>query len=215
MSIADGWMPDVLHVPTAAHGHPAVPTGQMWPKQIVHHVMQGYQHTMIQWANQRPPIVKASAHFTVDRNGRIMQHVSIWDPAWHVAHQDWNVHSVGIEQEGFSIAAPLGAYAYSPENPWPEPLIQAVIRINLWVMDAIRIYDQTVVPGPDTIITHALTGQPDRIHDPGQLWMDTVWPRILAAFAPQPDPEYLRGVKDGTNATLNRFQDLVNEMRAA
>lgn len=207
MSIEDGWMPDVEYVPTAAFGHPDIASGNMWPKQIVHHVMQGYQITMIQWAMQRPPLVRVSAHFTVSRTGRIVQHLSIWDPAWHVAWGDWNAHSVAIEQEGFSIAAPVGAYAYSAENPWPEPMIQAVIRINQWVFEAIRTYDQTVIPGPDTVYTHARTGQPDRAHDPGQLWMDTVYPRILEALQPGETVEqaYRRGVED----SIRKVQELL------
>src|SRR5688572_451815 len=120
MSIQDGWMDGVEHVPSAAiGGYPAVPNGQMWPKQIVNHIMQGYQNTMVLWAKERPPVNRKSAHFTVGRNGRVVQHVSIWTPAWHVAWEDWNVHSIGIEHEGFSVdpGYPYD-YLYTVARPW-------------------------------------------------------------------------------------------------
>lgn len=208
MSIENGWMEGIEHIPTAAPGIGSVTPGTMWPKQIVHHVMQGYQGTMIQWAQERPPVQQNSVHFTVGRDGRAVQHRSIWDPCRHVGWQNWNAHSVGIEQEGFSVPPGYGYdFLYGPANPWPEALIASVIRIDQWCFEAIRRYDQTVVPGPDTIIGHSSTGQPDRVDDPGAYWFATVQPRILAAFAP-PGPDLagalndLRTAMDATAAAI-------------
>lgn len=196
MSIQDGWMPGVEVHRTAAYGDPSIPPTSMWPKQVVSHVMQGYQSTMIEWAKQRPPIVRASAHFTIGRDGRICQHVSIWDPAWHVAWNGWNLHSIGIEHEGFSVPPGYGYdYVYSDERPWPEAMILATIKVHQWVFEAIRTYDPTVVPGLDTIVTHAMTGQPDRINDPGEVFMRQVRPRVLAAFGVVPSPTTLELVE--------------------
>ncbi len=214
-------MDGVEHVPTAAFGgYPAVPNGSMWPKQVISHVMEGWQTTMIGYAKERPAFHRLSAHFTIGRNGRIVQHVSLWDPAWHVAWQDWNQHSIGIEHEGFSVAGPsVGQQNYSPSFPWPEALILSTIRVHQWVFDAIRFYDTTVVPNESTIITHALTGQPDRVNDPGAQWMSQVRPRILAAFAPTPptppiDPDaiYRKGWADGRNTALDEVKAKINEI---
>lgn len=190
MSVQDGWMDGVERVETAAAGgYPATPDGQMWPKQIVFHVMQGYQSTMVSWAQERPPVTRASAHFTIGRNGRVVQHKSIWTPCWHVAWQAWNQHSIGIEQEGFSVAPGYGYdYLYSDAQPWPEAMIEAATDVMEWVFNAIRAYDPSVIPGPDTILTHALTGQPDRQQDPGEAWMRQVYPRLLAVYTPPSPP---------------------------
>lgn len=201
MSIPDGWMDGVEHIPTAAYGgYAAVPNGTMWPKQIVNHIMQGYQNTMIGWAQQRPPVQRASAHFTINRAGRIVQHVSLWDPAWHVAWTDWNLHSIGIEHEGFSVNPGYAFdYVYDTAHPWPQAMVDASIRVNKWVMEAIRAYDASVVPDLSTIIGHKDTGQPDRVNDPGTQWYAQVRPLVLAAFAPPappPEPTITMTVKE-------------------
>ncbi len=201
MSVQDGWMPGVEVYKTAAYGDPRIPAVGMWPKQVVSHVMQGFQSTMIDWSMQRPPIVRASAHFTIGRDGRICQHVSIWDPAWHVAWDGWNLHSIGIEHEGFSVPPGYGYdYVYSDAQPWPEAMIKATIQVHQWVMEAIRVYDPSVVPGEATILTHALTGQPDRVYDPGDAFMRQVRPRILESFGVSTGPTTLELVDNA--ATL-------------
>ena len=209
MSIQDGWMNDVAHVPTGwvQLGAPDVFDGQMWPKQIVHHVMQGYQSTMNTWANERPPRTKVAVHFTINRTGRIVQHMPIWNPGWHVGWQSWNLHSVGIEHEGFSVDPVVYGYdyLYSAARPWPQAMVDASVRVTKWVMEAIHYYDTSVVPGPDTIIGHSETGQPDRVDDPGLLWVQTVKPQLLAAFTSQEtiDEAYRRGWRDGRNTALD------------
>ena len=199
MTISDGWMDGVERVPTPEFGYPDMPAYSMWPKAVMSHVMQGYQSTMLLWA-QDGLYQGKSAHFTIGRDGRIVQHVSIWDPAWHagdVANPTWanyipgsnpNRSVIGIEHEGFSIPPGYGYdYLYSASEPWPEAMIEATIKVHQWVFEAIRTYDTSVVPGPDTIITHSMTNTVSRPQDPGDLWMSTVRPRILKAFDPAVD----------------------------
>lgn len=200
MTISDGWMDGVERVPTPEFGYPDMPAYSMWPKAIMSHVMQGYQNTMVMWAKDNITQGK-SAHFTIGRNGTIIQHVSIWDPAWHagdVANPTWagyipgtnpNKYVIGIEHEGFSIDPGYSYdYLYSTVGHWPEAMIEATIRVHKWVFDAIRTYDPSVVPGPETIITHSMTNSLSRPQDPGDLWMNTVRPRIIAAFNEVIDP---------------------------
>lgn len=50
--------------------------------------------------------LKVSAHFFIERSGRIWQHVSVFDRAWHAGKSIWhgrencNDYSVGVELEG-------------------------------------------------------------------------------------------------------------------
>jgi len=43
----------------------------------------------------------ASAHFVVSRRGQIVQLVPVTDVAWHAGNSRWNLHSIGIEHEGW------------------------------------------------------------------------------------------------------------------
>lgn len=178
----NGWMPDVEHIPTAAYGYPSMPAGQMIPIAIVNHIMQGYQRTMIDWANERPYVAGKSAHFSIGRSGRIVQHVSILDPAWHagaVREATWpllrfraglainpNLYTVGIEHEGFSVDPGYGYdYLYSAANPWPQAMVDASVRVQKWVCSEVGIK-----PSTDTIIGHRDIDGVARANDPGPQW---------------------------------------------
>jgi N-acetyl-anhydromuramyl-L-alanine amidase AmpD len=45
---------------------------------------------------------EASAHFVVSRRGQIVQLVPVSDVAWHAGNTRWNLHSIGIEHEGWA-----------------------------------------------------------------------------------------------------------------
>jgi N-acetyl-anhydromuramyl-L-alanine amidase AmpD len=44
----------------------------------------------------------ASAHFVVSRRGQVVQLVPVTDVAWHAGNSRWNLHSIGIEHEGWA-----------------------------------------------------------------------------------------------------------------
>jgi hypothetical protein len=48
------------------------------------------------------PHVDGSAHFVVSRRGQIVQLVPVTDVAWHSGNGWWNLHSIGIEHEGWA-----------------------------------------------------------------------------------------------------------------
>jgi hypothetical protein len=48
------------------------------------------------------PRVDGSAHFVVSRRGQIVQLVPVTDVAWHSGNSWWNLHSIGIEHEGWA-----------------------------------------------------------------------------------------------------------------
>ena len=169
------WMPGVEHIETAAMG------GAITPRGVMSHVMQGWQATMIRWARERPRVTPRSAHFTIGRDGRIVQHVPIRRQAWHAGRLDpgapprWsllpsganpNDYAVGIEHEGFS------------GEPWPERQLEATIRVHRWLFAELGL-----VPSGETVIGHSMTAPASRAADPGPSWPRD---RILDALRDAP-----------------------------
>jgi N-acetyl-anhydromuramyl-L-alanine amidase AmpD len=188
-----GWMPGVARVPTAAFGYAGMPRGSMRPIAAMSHVMQGYQRTMIAWARERPFATPKSAHFTIGRSGRIVQHVGIYDPSWtagHVERPAWplyrprsnpNRYLVHIEHEGFSAPPGYGYdYVYDERGPWPEALVEASIRVQRWALAELGLEASR-----NTVIGHFETDSVNRALDPGPAWPRE---RILEALAPAPKP---------------------------
>lgn len=212
-----GWMPGITQVRTNEYGYDDVAEDGMYPQAVVNHVMQGYQRTMLDWA--RNGNAGKSAHFTVGRDGHIVQHVSIWDCAYHAGDVaapsaaiypryggNPNRWTIGVEQEGFSVNPGYGYdYLYSDFQPWPDALIESVIAIHRFVFSA-GDWLRDANDKPDRVLTHSQLNASTRPHDPGALWVKTVRPRILAALEGEPveQPattpamsEYDRGWADG------------------
>ena len=193
-----GWMPDVDHVEAVgSYGYSVVAAGSMKPIAVINHVMQGYQETMIRWAAEKTG--RVSAHFTIGRDGRIVQHVGIFDPAWHAGRVEsptWplykrtsnpNYYTIGVEHEGFS-AVPMYRYdyVYDEDHRWPEPMAEASISVHRWIVDQTGI-----VPSVETIIGHNETATRSRADDPGEMWPRY---RTIEALLQQPaEPSFHTG----------------------
>ena len=192
-----GWMPDVEHIPTQQFGYSSIPADTMKPLAIMSHIMQGYQRTMINWATNGSG--RVSAHFTIGRDGKIAQHVSIYDPAWHAGRVEsptWplytggnpNHYTVGIEHEGFSQVPNYGYdYIYDENNPWPEPMVESAIEIHKWFFEETKLK-----PSKLTIIGHRETATRSRLNDPGEMWPQQ---RILDSFDGESAHEILSRIK--------------------
>jgi hypothetical protein len=66
---------------------------------IVVHVVQGSYSSAINWFQD--PQSNVSAHYVVNRKGRVAQCVRNEDIAWHAGHWKTNTISIGIEHEGY------------------------------------------------------------------------------------------------------------------
>lgn len=202
-----GWMPSVEHIPIT-WGLPvsiAAHEGEMEPAVVVNHIMQGYLSTMVDWA--RTGGSKVIVHFGIARDGRIVQfhradtrgiHASAFDhTSPHVARRvkqrrtSPNNYSVGIEHEGCSVDPMYGGkpmpagMVYGPDNPWPEAMVEASIRVHRWLFATLPTLG---APSRDSIIGHYETGDPNRVNDPAAASDRSVWPRdrIIAALAARP-----------------------------
>lgn len=186
------WLPGVEHVPTEAYGG----YGPIKPIAIVNHIMQGYQNTMVQWAKERPYRTSKSAHFTIGRSGRIVQHVPINQASWasgSVRNPHWtllkpnrnpNSYVVNIEHEGFSIDPLTYPYDYLYKNgkPWPEAMVKASIKVQTWVCDQLGI-----TANRNTIIGHNYIDSVNRPMDPGTAWpQDRIIESINGLVLPPP-----------------------------
>ena len=105
--------------PTSTDGRPTFYAGQNEPAAVVLHVMQGYQTTSRRWANAGH--FGVSWHYSVARDGSIMQHLDHGDggyhagitaakaashpptwPLWRGPSRNVNTYTIGIEHEGFA-----------------------------------------------------------------------------------------------------------------
>lgn len=132
------------------------------PLAVVLHIAEGWQRTARQWANEGHN--RASRHFSVGRDGSVMQHLELWDggyhagitidqglstpPIWHLwkgPRVNVNLYTIGIEHEGFH------------NEPWPEPQRQASRELCDWLATALSIPR----PRDDAMVAGAL-GPGDR-----------------------------------------------------
>jgi N-acetyl-anhydromuramyl-L-alanine amidase AmpD len=174
-----GWMPATTQIRTSYYGYSDVEAGGMNPTAIVNHIAQGFTRTIDRWAREG---LRVTPHFAVTRDGAIFQYVSIFDAAYHAGRLDpgapptWrgyqerrnpNKYTVGIEFEGFSVPPAYGYdYVYSSAAPWPEPMVEAGIRVHRWIFDQVEAME----PSPRSVIGHSEIAPRSRRHDPGDLW---------------------------------------------
>ena len=111
------------------------------------------------------PAAKVSAHYTVDRDGRVYRHVPEELRAWHAGVSYWagernvNARSIGIE-----IVNPGHEFGYVP---FAAPQIDAVIELCKGIVSRHPITPSRVVAHSDVA--------PARKEDPGELFP---WARL-------------------------------------
>ncbi|HEY5339363.1 MAG TPA: N-acetylmuramoyl-L-alanine amidase [Rhizomicrobium sp.] len=135
------------------------------------------------------PKAKVSAHYTVDRDGRVYAHVPEGQRAWHAGVSYWagernvNARSIGIE-----IVNPGHEFGYVP---FTDPQIAAVIELSQGILSRHPITPARVVAHSDVA--------PARKEDPGELfpWKHLaengvgMWPAVNPIPIGQRREEYL------------------------
>jgi N-acetylmuramoyl-L-alanine amidase len=146
------------------------------------------------------PASKVSAHYTIDRDGRIFRHVPEDMRAWHAGVSYWagktnvNGRSIGIE-----IVNPGHEFGYIP---FAEPQIAALIDLCDGIFKRHKIPPGRVVAHSDVV--------PARKEDPGELfpWKCVAEYGIGAWPSPPPRGEVAREsarVGGDFAAALSRF----------
>jgi len=113
---------------------------------------------------------RGSAHFVVSRRGQVVQLVPVTDVAWHAGNAWWNLHSIGIEHEGWA-----GRHAYT-EKEYRASAQLAAYLAHRWSVpiDRSHIIGHAEVPDPYNPGRH---GGASHHTDPGPYWN---WPHYMS-----------------------------------
>lgn len=183
-------------------GIPTYYKGLNKPEAVVLHIMAGWATTARQWATEGH--YGASWHFTVSRDGSVMQHLELSDggyhagitveqgrntppiwPLWKGATVNVNHYTIGIEHEGFH------------NEPWPQVQREASRALTNWLAGELAIPK----PGSDPMVAGAL-GPGDRylLHYPPHAAIDRInRPNDFAPIAQRAEfYNWLKGTEDMT-----------------
>jgi hypothetical protein len=150
----------------ANYSHRARPASAI--RLIVVHVTEGTFAAAVSWF--RNPRAHASAHYVVGRDGEIAQMVPTSMVAWHSGNAWVNLHSVGVEDEGFTNVAGTftdGEYRASAQ------LVAGLMRHYVLPIDRRHLIGHNQVPDP---FHPGLFGGASHHTDPGPYWD---WRRYL------------------------------------
>ncbi|MFC7439944.1 N-acetylmuramoyl-L-alanine amidase [Laceyella putida] len=129
---------------------------------IIIHTTQGSYNGTINWFQNSS--AKVSSHYIVrSRDGEITQMVQNKDIAWHAGNRDYNVHSIGIEHEGY----------VSDPDWYTDAMYRASAKLTRWLCDRYGI--------PKTrkhIIGHDQVPSSDHT-DPGKHWDWKTYMRLV------------------------------------
>ncbi|MDO8611175.1 MAG: N-acetylmuramoyl-L-alanine amidase [bacterium] len=161
---------------------------------IYHYTADGLIDKTVKFFQQKD---KTSAHFLIERDGKIIQMVKLVDRAWHAGVSEWNGKkevnnfSVGIEICNWGpLIEKSKKYFCWPNNylleymgenpfidklgkawePYPEAQIQALIRISKYILKEIPTIAKENIIGHEHIA-------PVRKQDPGPAFP---WERVRA-----------------------------------
>ena len=116
---------------------------------VIHSTANSNLQRVVEWFNN--PNAQVSAHYTIGKDGKIVQHVKDSDRAWHAGQSVWkgrnsvNDYGIGIELVNLNDG----------RDPYPEPQHQANValvaylcyRYNVQVDDIMGHVDIALPPG--------------------------------------------------------------------
>lgn len=195
MPTSDGWCPFAAkRAITAATNFESGRQG-LAVKAVVLHIGEGPLSAFFPTFNN--PARRASAHFTVGKQGEIEQYVSIndtayanglrWEPTPSGQGGIWrNPRGIQVMPAWRGLVAGINPnyYTISIEHegffgePWTEPMYLANLRLLRWIADETGI---RYVHG-ETLIGHADLDAVDRANCPGP---NTPWDRMMKDLAGQ------------------------------
>ncbi|HEY5836390.1 N-acetylmuramoyl-L-alanine amidase [Streptomyces sp.] len=134
---------------------------------VIHDTEGSYSGSLATFQN---PTAYASAHYLIRASdGLVTQMVPLKDTAWHAGNKSVNMHSVGIEHEGYAIKA--GSWYTEPQYESSAQIIRYVSALYGIPRDREHIFGHDEVPGP-------LDAYVGGMHwDPGPYWD---WNHLMA-----------------------------------
>lgn len=127
---------------------------------VVHDTEGGYAGSLATFQN---PASYASAHYLIRaEDGLVTQLVRTGDEAWHAANKTVNMHSIGIEHEGYAIKS--GSWYTEPQYESSATLVKYLADRFAVPLDREHIIGHDEVPG---VLDAGVASQ----HwDPGPFW---------------------------------------------
>ncbi|MDF6041978.1 N-acetylmuramoyl-L-alanine amidase [Streptomyces sp. JH14] len=127
---------------------------------VIHDTEGGYAGSLATFQN---PASYASAHYMIRANdGLVTQMVETKNEAWHAANKTANMHSIGIEHEGYAIKS--GSWYTEPQYESSATLVKYLANRFGIPLDREHIIGHDEVPG-------VLDGNVASQHwDPGPFW---------------------------------------------
>jgi N-acetylmuramoyl-L-alanine amidase/Bacterial Ig domain len=122
---------------------------------------------------------RGSAHFVVSRRGQIVQLVPVTDVAWHAGNAWWNLHSIGIEHEGWA-----GRRAYTEQEYRASAQLVAYLAHRWSIpLDRGHVIGHAEVPNP---YRPGFFGGASGHSDPGPYWNWPHYMRLVHYYATHP-----------------------------
>jgi N-acetyl-anhydromuramyl-L-alanine amidase AmpD len=122
---------------------------------------------------------RGSAHFVVSRRGQIVQLVPVTDVAWHSGNGWWNLHSIGIEHEGW-----VGRRGYTEKEYRASAQLVAYLAHRWGIpLDRDHIVGHNEVPNPNR---PGWYGGVDGHTDPGPYWKWAYYLHLVRYYAAHP-----------------------------
>jgi hypothetical protein len=129
----------------------------------------------------------ASAHFVVSRRGQIVQLVPVTDVAWHSGNRRWNLHSIGIEHEGWADRP--GSYTRAEYRASAKLVAYLAHRWGV-PLDRRHVIGHAEVPDP---FRRGRYGGASHHVDPGPHWNWAYYMRLVRWYASHPAlPRFVR-----------------------
>lgn len=122
---------------------------------------------------------RGSAHFVVSRRGQIVQLVPVTDVAWHAGNAWWNLHSIGIEHEGW-----VGRRAYTEKEYRASAQLVAYLAHRWSIpLDRGHVIGHAEVPNP---YRPGFFGGASGHSDPGPYWKWAHYMQLVRYYAAHP-----------------------------
>jgi N-acetyl-anhydromuramyl-L-alanine amidase AmpD len=168
----------VRFIPASAANYSAARRPASAVRLVVIHVTEGSYGGTIQWF--RSPRARASANYVVSREGALTQMVRDSNVAWHAGNAWVNLHSIGVEHEGYAAERAVFTDAQYRAS---ARLVAGLLRRYVLPIDRRHVIGHNEVPDP---LHPSLAGGFAHHTDPGRYWD---WARYMSYVR-----SYARGV---------------------
>ena len=132
---------------------------------VIHSTASSTLEGVVSWFND--PAVQLSAHYTIGKDGRIVQHVRDEDRAWHAGKSEWKGVS-GINDCGLGIEL---VNLNDGSDPYPEAQQQANALLCTYLCRKYNIKPEDIVGHADVAVPHGRKSDPQG-YDLGRLRLE-------------------------------------------